>query len=83
MHPYTISKLRFHSCLLETGMKKCEKDRNKLHLTLPGVPSPQGYVRGQDDIRQEGCEKSEESQYVHMRQTGMLSQQAIQPVHVI
>ena len=66
-------------------MKKCEKDRNKLHLTLPGVPSPLGYGRRQDDIRQEGGggEKSEESQYVEMKQTGMLSQQAIQPVHVI
>ena len=83
MHPYTISKLRFHSCLLEIGMKNYEKDRNKLHLTLPGVPSPLGYGRGQDDIRHEGGEKPEESQYVHMRQTGMLSQQAIQPVHMI
>jgi hypothetical protein len=66
-------------------MKKCEKDRNKLHLTLPGVPSPLGYDKRQqpDDIRRDSCEKSEESQYVEMRHTGTLSQKVIQPVHVI
>ena len=61
------------------------KDRNKLHLTLPGVPSHLDYDRSQD-IRvpsQGGCEKSEEGQYVEMSQTGTLSQQIIQPVHVI
>ena len=64
-----------------TVLKKSRKDRNKLHLTLPGVPS--SHVRSQDIGFRESCHdsmKSEENQYVEMSHTGTLGQQAIQPV---
>ena len=68
-------------------IKMCKKDRNKLHITLqPGVPSPLGCDGRQDDVSvsgKGGCQKSEEGQYVEMRQTGTLRQQVVQPYHVM
>ena len=69
-----------------TGLKGYKKDRNKLHLTLPGVPSPLSYDKSQEDTClsvHAGCDKSEESQYVEMKQSGTISQQVIQPVIVM
>ena len=58
--------------------KKTNKDRNKLHLILPGLPPSNDKLQVAHNIMQD-TDISEEGQYIEMNQTGMHRQQVRHP----